>query len=72
MNRIPLREILSAMSDPVTTSEIEQFKEEYGHWGEHPDFPVQDWQAEVQEGETRLGYWEWVYCSFYMIVPKEE
>ena len=27
---------------------------------EHPDFPVSDWQDEVTDGDTRLGYWEWV------------
>lgn len=31
-----------------------------GHWGEHPDHPVDDWQHEVLGDETRLGYWEWV------------
>jgi hypothetical protein len=32
----------------------------FGHWGEHPDHPVADWQAEVANDETRLGYWYWV------------
>lgn len=31
-----------------------------GYWGEHPDFPVADWQYEVSNGDTRSGYWEWV------------
>lgn len=30
------------------------------HWSEHPNFPVDDWKAEIQAGETRLGYWQWV------------
>ena len=29
-------------------------------WGEHPDHPVADWQAEVAGADTRLGYWAWV------------
>lgn len=29
-------------------------------WGEHPDHPVTDWQAEVANNHTRLGYWAWV------------
>lgn len=29
-------------------------------WAEHPDHPVGDWQAEVMNGDTRLGYWDWV------------
>ena len=32
----------------------------HGYWKEHPEFPVTDWQYEVQNDETRLGYWEWV------------
>lgn len=31
-----------------------------GHWGEHPDHPVDEWQFEVSENSTRLGYWDWV------------
>ncbi|MFB9062232.1 MULTISPECIES: hypothetical protein [Sphingobium] len=31
-----------------------------GPWGEHPDYPVDDWKYEVVNGETRLGYWSWV------------
>jgi hypothetical protein len=33
---------------------------EYGFWGHHPDHPVADWQYEVQNDDTRLGYWGWV------------
>lgn len=29
-------------------------------WAEHPDHPVADWQAEVANDDTRLGYWDWV------------
>jgi hypothetical protein len=31
-----------------------------GSWGEHPDYPVVDWQYEVANGDTRQGYWDWV------------
>lgn len=31
-----------------------------GHWGAHADYPVEDWQYEVANGDTRLGYWDWV------------
>jgi hypothetical protein len=30
-----------------------------GYWGEHPDFPASDWRADVANGDTRRGYWEW-------------
>ncbi len=31
-----------------------------GVWGSDPDYPVADWQYEVANDDTRLGYWEWV------------
>jgi hypothetical protein len=31
-----------------------------GIWSEHPDYPVSDWQHEVANDDTRLGYWPWV------------
>ena len=38
----------------------EQLVAEYGFWGWYPDHPLSDWQSEVLNGETRLGYWRWV------------
>lgn len=29
-------------------------------WASDDDYPVEDWQYEVSEDNTRLGYWEWV------------
>ena len=37
-----------------------RLKDKYGHWGEHPDYPYGDWRYEVANGDTRLGYWDWV------------
>lgn len=28
---------------------------------EDEEFPTADWEREVHEGDTRLGYWEWVF-----------
>lgn len=30
-----------------------------GHWDEFPEYPLADWQAEVANGDTRLGYHAW-------------
>lgn len=40
----------------------ELLREEYGTWAAHPDYPMADWYYEVANGDTRLGYWEWVVC----------
>jgi hypothetical protein len=31
-----------------------------GTWGEHPDYPIADWQYQVANEHTRKGYWEWI------------
>ena len=31
-----------------------------GYWGSHYDYPVEDWKLDVQNGDTRRGYWEWL------------
>lgn len=31
-----------------------------GTWGEHHTYIPADWRTEVENGDTRLGYWEWV------------
>ena len=33
---------------------------DYGYWGEHPDFPSEDWKTLVVNGDVRMGYWDWV------------
>lgn len=30
------------------------------YWEPLPDHPLEDWQLEVANGDTRLGYWQWV------------
>lgn len=31
-----------------------------GIWGEHPRYPVEQWQYEVANGDTRASYWDYV------------
>lgn len=38
----------------------EKYIREYGYWGEHPDHPEIVWRDEAYNGDTRLGYWDWV------------
>jgi len=33
-------------------------------WDEHPDYPRKDWQYEVQNNDTNLGYAEWCLHKF--------
>ena len=29
-------------------------------WAEDPDYPVEQWKYEVENDDTRRGYWDWV------------
>jgi len=37
------------------------------HWDDHDDFPPEDWQYEVANGDTRLGYIDWVNHQIEMV-----
>lgn len=37
---------------------------EYGYTNAHPGVPVAEWREAVRDGETLLGYWEWVANGF--------
>lgn len=41
---------------------IDQVIEQCGsdQWGECNQYPSENWRYEVENGETFLGYWEWV------------
>lgn len=34
-----------------------------GYWGNHPGYPARDWRFEVENGDERRGYWEWVVAQ---------
>lgn len=42
------------------TLEAHELRNRYALEGEHPDHPASDWQAQVADGDTRLGYWDWL------------
>jgi hypothetical protein len=54
----------------------ETLRTKYGHWGEHPEYPLEDWRREVAENDTRMGYWEWVAVNIHADhmyeIPKPE
>lgn len=44
----------------MTMLDADRLRRQYGSWGSHPEHPIADWQCEVANDETRLGYWEWL------------
>jgi len=47
------------MSELAFTRYIE---EHGGYWGVgDPQYPIEDWQYAVANGDTRRGYWEWAW-----------
>lgn len=54
----------------VRDKDIERLANEHGgFWGEHPEQPVDDWKYEVENGDTQLGYWEWVQQRLEHEIP---
>ena len=51
------------MEDEQTIPTPETLIQEHGVWGAHPTWPVEDWKTEVDNDDTRLGYWEWVVAQ---------
>jgi hypothetical protein len=43
----------------------------YGSWGQDERYPRIDWRREVSEGDTNLGYWDWLLQQ-YDIHDEEE
>jgi hypothetical protein len=39
---------------------LTQQNKDRNYWGEDPRVPLCEWQYEVRNGDTRLGYWEFV------------
>jgi len=44
----------------------------YGAWGNHEDYPRPDWQKEVNNGDTSLGYWDWVVQQIDLVAEEEK
>ena len=45
---------------------VSEFRNVFGnnadYWGEgDKGYPLEDWRSEVQDNNTRLGYWDWVF-----------
>lgn len=52
--------VLSPMTHEEIAAEIEALKKE-NIWQSHPDHPKEDWQAEVANNDTHIGYWDYVF-----------
>ncbi|WP_304526880.1 hypothetical protein [Halomonas sp. I5-271120] len=57
----------------MTASEFDQHPElGTDFWGEHPEHPLDVWQSEVADDDTRLGYWAWVLVRIEQEEEDEE
>lgn len=50
------------MANAIRTELVEKIVAQCGDdlWGECKQFSKDDWKYEVENGDTVLGYWEWV------------
>jgi hypothetical protein len=51
---------------------VSELMEKYGDWGEHPDYPRDNWKYEVVNDDTQLGYWRWVQNNLVINQEEEE
>jgi len=72
LQREPVKGFAEACADCTTVFELWDFVQ--NHWDtpaaheptpdpwreENPSYPTDEWAAECRDGDTRLGYWEWV------------
>ncbi|MBZ9574578.1 hypothetical protein [Modicisalibacter sp. MOD 31.J] len=54
-----------------TMPSADVLRSRHGVWGEHPDYPADDWRYEVGNDDTRQGYWEWVASSIERDMAQE-
>ena len=55
------------------TNEAEALREAAGGvWEMHPEHSLEDWQYEVANDDTRLGYWEWVACQIEQALGEDD
>lgn len=47
-----------ALIAPAETPNDDESPDDY--WGEDDKHPLNDWKYEVENGDTRAGYWQWV------------
>ena len=52
-----------AGDQPVTHKHAKAATATISHWEDDPQFSSEDWKYEVANGDTRLGYREWVRAS---------
>lgn len=59
--RADAAELLEIVRSEHVLTEV-QLNDKYsdGRWGNHPIYPSADWRTEVDNEETRQGYWPWV------------
>ena len=70
----PVPEEVRQLTTNVRTEAVAALVVECGGdlWGKHPRFSRTDWRNEVENGDTMLGYWEWVLCRLDEAEADEE
>ena len=60
----PVSEEVRQLTTSARTETVAKLVVECGGdlWGKHPRHSRTDWRNEVENGDTMLGYWEWVLC----------
>lgn len=60
---IQLAEPLVDSGDDLIQGLVEKYGGERGQWGEDASHPRSDWSVDVANGDTSVGYWEWLQAA---------
>jgi hypothetical protein len=63
VKRAPEAPVPSTALPTQRPDETKAFADQFGErglWNVHPTYCLEDWQYEVANDDTRLGYWDWV------------
>jgi len=55
-----IKKWLNDASDDEKELPPDDFQASQGYWAEYPGYPSAAWRAEVDAGDTRHSYWDWV------------
>lgn len=66
------RPFLDLADVPYPTNSAEALEALYSYWGEHPDYPRDDWRYECSNNDTGQAYWDWVEREIWSNAEDEE
>ena len=59
-NPLSMATVFDMIDEDGEKHRVDLLETQREYWEDHPEFTSEDWKYETMNGDTRLGYWEWV------------